>query len=343
MRIPNPPLKRLGALLTALLAGVLSAVAAPTTIKFATVAPRNSTWMEIMEQLDAEVREATGGEVLFKFYPGGVQGDEKDVIRKIRIGQLHGGGFTGVGLGLIEPQVRVLDLPFLFRTEGEADAVLDGLFDDFAGLFRAQDYELLGWAEVGFVRFFTREPVRSIEDLKQQKMWIWEGDPLAGAYFAELGLKPVALALPDVLTSFQTGLINGAYASPYGASVLQWQTRVKYVSDLAMADAAGAVLVHANAWNKISPANQAKVREIARRRLRELTQASRRDNAAALDAFLAAGIERVSPASPADARAFEEIGVRVQDELAGDLYDAALLARVRATILEARQAESAGR
>jgi TRAP-type transport system periplasmic protein len=180
--------------------------------------------------------------------------------------------------------------------------------------------------------------VRSLEDLKRQKMWLWEGDPLAGAYFAELGLSPVPLALPDVLTSFQTGLINGAYASPYGASVLQWQTRVAHVSARPMADAAGAVLLHRSLWNRLSPAQQEILSEIARRRLRELTLASRRDNAAALEAFLEAGIRAVEPESEAAARAFEEIGIRVQDRLAGQLYDAELLARVRATIAARRAA-----
>lgn len=311
---------------------------AATVIKFATVAPRNSTWMNIMEDLNNELSAATGGEVSFKFYPGGVQGDEKDVIRKIRIGQLHGGGFTGVGMGLVEPQSRVLDLPYLFRDEDEADHVLEGIYDTMAARFDDKGYLLLGWAEVGFVHFFTQNPVRSLDELKQQKMWIWEGDPLAGAYFDELGLKPVPLALPDVLTSFQTGLINGAYASPYGASVLQWQSRVSYVSDRPLADAAGAVLISNRILKKLSPEQLALLREIGRRKLRELTAASREDNRSALDAFQAAGIERVAPLDEATAAQFETIGIRVQDKLAGSLYDAELLKQVRTLIAESRAA-----
>ena len=300
-----------------------------TVIKFATVAPRASTWMTIMEQLDAEVQKATGGEVKFKFYPGGVQGDETDVVRKIRTGQLHGGGFTGVGMGLIQPQARLLDLPYLFRNSAEVDTVLEGLFPTFSQLFEKKDFVLLGWAEVGFVHFFTKQPVRSLADLAKQKLWIWEGDPLAGEYFKALDIKPVPLALPDVLTSFQTGLINAAYASPYGASVLQWQSRVKCVSDPPMACAAGAVLVSRKIWDQIPPAQQQKVREIARRKLRQLTLASRKDNQAALAAFAKAGIQRVTPISDAEAQRFESIGIRVQDKLAGTLYDASLLERAR--------------
>lgn len=312
---------------------LIAALAGPahtqTVIKFATVAPRASTWMTIMEQLDAEVQKATGGEVKFKFYPGGVQGDETDVVRKIRTGQLHGGGFTGVGMGLIQPQARLLDLPYLFRNSAEVDTVLEGLFPTFSQLFEKKDFVLLGWAEVGFVHFFTKQPVRSLADLAKQKLWIWEGDPLAGEYFKALDIKPVPLALPDVLTSFQTGLINAAYASPYGASVLQWQSRVKCVSDPPMACAAGAVLVSRKIWDQIPPAQQQKVREIARRKLRQLTLASRKDNQTALAAFAKAGIQRVTPVSEAEQQRFESIGVRVQDKLAGTLYDASLLERAR--------------
>jgi TRAP-type C4-dicarboxylate transport system substrate-binding protein len=305
-----------------------------TLIKFATVAPRNSTWMTIMEELDKEVRTATANRVGFKFYPGGVQGDELDVIRKIRINQIHAAGFTGVGLGAIQPAARILDLPFLFNTAAEVDAVREGLFNRFAGLFAEKDFELLGWAEVGFVHFFSKQPIRTLEELRQQKMWLWEGDPLASAYFKELGLKPVPLALPDVLTSFQTGLINAAYASPYGASVLQWQSRVTHVSDIAMANAAGAVLVSHKVWNKLEPRDQATVKSIARKHLKRLTAASRTENEQALAAFQKAGIRKVA-ASPAEHARFRQLGTKVQDALAGELYSPELLREVRAAVAAA--------
>jgi len=91
------------------------------TVKFATIAPEGSTWMNVMREYDAAIRKESGGRVGFKIYSGGVQGDEKSVLRKIRVGQLHSGGFTGVGMGEIAPKVRVLDSPFLVRNEDEVD------------------------------------------------------------------------------------------------------------------------------------------------------------------------------------------------------------------------------
>jgi len=139
-------------------------------IKFATLAPEGSTWMNIMHELDDELYERSGGEVGFRIYAGGVSGDESDVLRKIRIGQLHAAGFTGVGMGEILPEVRVLDLPFLFFNYGEVDYVLERTRETFSRRFAEEGFELMGWAEVGFVYFYSKEPIKTQEDLKSRKL-----------------------------------------------------------------------------------------------------------------------------------------------------------------------------
>ena len=92
-------------------------------IKFATVVPEGSTWMKNMRVLDKRLRKKSDGKIGFRIYAGGVAGDELDVLRKIRIGQIHSAAFSGVGFGQILPMVRILDLPFLFRNEQETDLV----------------------------------------------------------------------------------------------------------------------------------------------------------------------------------------------------------------------------
>ena len=147
-------------------------------IKFATLAPEGSSWMKSMRGLAEKIKKATDGNVTFRFYPGGVSGDEKDVIRKMRIGQLHGAGFTGVGLGQILPEVRVLDLPFLFSTDEEIQHVYSKMSDYYAARYEDKGYVLLGWVPVGWIHFFSQHPIRSVEDLRRSKSWMWEGDPL---------------------------------------------------------------------------------------------------------------------------------------------------------------------
>ena len=309
-------------------------------IKFATLAPRNSTWMNIMEELDAEVRSATSDEVGFKFYPGQVQGDEPDVIRKIRLGQLHGGGFTGLGMGLIQPAVRVLDLPMLFQSAEEVDAVDEGLFDYFAGLFDEKGYVLLGWAEVGPVHVFSAEPVASVAEMSQQKLWLWEGDPVAGAFFRELDLKPISLSLTDVFTGFQTGMINAAYASPYAASAMQWQSHVACITAMPITVSHGAVLLSKRITSKLSAEQREALLEISRRHLRHLTESSRAENAATLELFQQGGIQ-LQPWPQDELETLQRAGARVQQELVDELYPAEVLERVLTRLEEFRASSGA--
>src|SRR5512134_1569554 len=159
------------------------AAKAQNEIKVATLAPEGSTWMKAMHKIDDDVRARTSNRVGFKFFPGGVQGDEKDVIRKIRNGQVHGAGFTGFGLGSIVPETRVLELPFMFENLDELDHVRRQTNDYYEKAFDEKGYALLGWTDVGFVYLFTRTPVKSPADMPAQKWWIWSGDQLAEIFF----------------------------------------------------------------------------------------------------------------------------------------------------------------
>jgi TRAP-type C4-dicarboxylate transport system substrate-binding protein len=303
--------------------------------KIATLAPEGSTWMQLMHELDDRVREATGQEVGFKFYGGGVQGDERLVLRKMKTGQLHGGGFTGNGLGAIAPSLRVLETPFLFESVEEIDAAYREVGPELEAALDKAGYALLGWAEVGFVHIFTKQPVRNLSDLRKLKMWIWEGDPLPEAFFAEAGVAPVSLAITDVYTSLQTGLIDGVYASPYAGVVLQWHTQVKAMSEKPITHAIGAVIVVKDAFEKVSPGSREKIREIASDVFARLKQSSRQENESAISDIRAAGIEIVA-VDASSLSTFREIGERAGQRGVDKLYSAELLSRVKRIAAEER-------
>ena len=212
-------------------------------IKFASIAPEGSTWINTLREYDKAIRQESNGRMGFKIYAAGAQGEDKDVIKKIRLGQIQSAGFTGVGLGEIAPKVRILDSPFLFQNYDEVDHVYRTFEGEFEQAFRENGFILLGWAEVGFVYVFSNTPVRTLSDMSGVKMWMWEGDVIAEATFKAFKINPIPLSVVDVLTSLQTGLINGAYISPYAAIALQWNTRVKYMMSVPLADACGAVVV----------------------------------------------------------------------------------------------------
>lgn len=311
------------------------AAKAEVTLKIATLAPEGSTWMELMHELDTRVRKETAGRVGFKFYPGGVQGDERIVLRKMRAGQLQGGGLTGNGLGAIAPSLRVLETPFLLESEAEIDAVYAAVGPELERALESGGHHLLGWAEVGFVHLFTKRPVATLSDLKSLKMWLWEGDPLAEAFFAEAGVTPVPLAITDVYTSLQTGLVEGVYSSPYAAVVLQWHTQVKAMSELPITHAIGAVVVTKDAWEKVPAADRTKVRAIADDVFGRLKKSSREENRAAVADIRRAGLKIVAIA-PQDLKVFRDIGARAAQRGVGPLYSAELLQRVRKVVSDLR-------
>ncbi len=308
-------------------------------IKFATLAPEGSTWLNVMKEFSADLLKATNGQVKFKIYAGGVQGDEKDVLRKIRINQLQSAGFTGVGLGTILPEVRILDAPFLFRNKKEVDFIANTFFDRFAQKFEEKGYILLGWAEVGFVYIYTNREVHNVSDFKGVKMWMWEGDPLAEATFRAFDISPIPLSITDVMTSLQTGLIDGVYTSPLACVGLQWFTKVKYVLDVPMANSNGAVLLSKRAFKKLSPQQQSIIKEKGKLYFDKLTRLSRKDNRIAMQTMQTKGIQKIDIADKALLNQYYETGKQARSQLVGKLYSAELLDQVESALENFRKTE----
>lgn len=305
-------------------------------IKFASLAPEGSTWVKVLQEWNQELMEKSKGELKFRVYSGGVAGDEKDVIRKIRLGQLHAGGFTGVGLGEIAPEVRILDAPFLFRNTEEVDFILNTFEKEFFSAFRQKGYVLLGWAEVGFVYFFSSEKASDFKDFKRMKMWAWEGDPIAEALFKSLDISPVSLSIADVMTSLQTGLINGVYSSPMAALALQWTSRTKYLLNFKLANASGAVLVSGKLFDSLTQDLRALLLETGKKHLRHLTELSRAENLSAMDFLKQNHVEMTEPLTPEGSETIEKAGTQAREMLIGKLYQKEFLEQVEQALAQYR-------
>lgn len=297
-------------------------------IKFSTLAPEGSSWMKEVRRLADEVDKKTEGRVTFKFYPGGVSGDERDVIRKMRIGQIHAAGFTGVGLGEILPEVRVLDLPFLFETDQEIQHVYKKMNGYFAKKFEEKGYVLLGWVPVGWVHFFSTQKIQSVEDIRKTKPWMWEGDPLVEETYQALGVKPVPLSITDVLMSLQTGLLDTVYASPQGALALQWFTKVKTMSKLRMGYATGAVLISKKKFNSLPDDCKPVLKKLSEKYLKRLVETIQNDNAASIKIMQDNGVLLMEMPNKKVIEEFHQAGAVVRKNLVGKLFPPKLLETV---------------
>lgn len=310
---------------------------APKIIKFATLAPEGSTWAKVIHDIDKELQEKSGGRLQLKIYAGGVSGDERDVIRKMRIGQLHCAGFTGVGLGDILPDVRIFDMPFFFKDYEEVDFIRDIFKDRFSRAFEEKNYVLLGWSEVGFVYFFSTNRIDTIESLRSAKMWVWETDPLANNFFSALKLSLFPLSIVDVMTSLQTGLINGVYASPLAAIAFQWFTKVKYMLDLPIADATGAVLIQKKYYDDLSPDLQEILRDTFKGHMDRLTPVTRDENRRSVGILKENGVKVISLDDEKSIRGFEDAGKKAVESIAETAFPLGLIKDITAEIERYRE------
>ncbi len=270
-------------------------VLAAEQIKLAVLVPEGTTWGQNLKKFSKEVETATNGEVNIKIYYGGVAGDEPDVLRKVRIGQFHGGIFTGKILGDIYGDVRAIEIPFSFYgDQKKASQTLTKLSAHFNSGIKAKGFVNLGFYEIGQVYVVSTKKITTLEELKGVKIWSWEGDPLVESMLDSLKLVSVPLALPDVLSSLSTGIINAAYAPPLAILALQWHTKIKYLVDFPTAFSVGALLVSEKAWAKIKPDQQQKVLALSQKYIKEANDKSIIENEQARQQMKKSGIEFIS-------------------------------------------------
>ena len=301
-------------------------------VKFATVAPDGSTWVKEMRAIDRELREKSGGRLGLRIYAGGVAGDELDVLKKIRIGQIHAAAFSGVGFGKILPMVRVLDLPFLFRTYQEVDLVHRDLQPFFTEQFRKKGFELLAWAEVGNVHLISKKPIRTVKDLSGLKVWTWTGDPIAKETFVAMGVTPIPLAVTDVTTALNTGMIDTVYAPPLGALALQWQNYLSYMMALPLVHSTGAILISSRQYRKLPRDLALLLKSTVQKGMAGLTLRLRKQAAEAISILRESGLTIIPVPKGEVLDQFHAVGVEVTRKLTGKVFSAKLLDRVYALL-----------
>jgi TRAP-type C4-dicarboxylate transport system substrate-binding protein len=204
--------------------------AAAEEMRIATLAPSGTPWMEALERAAAEIAERTENRVTVKYFPGGQMGDERDFVRKIKLGQLDGAAVTAMGLAMIEPSILVLQLPMLFATEDELDYVATKMWPYFQKKFEKQGFRLAERGELGWVYFFSKAKVTSMADLRKQKLWTLGDDNIGSTLLDKLKLNGVPLGVPEVDAALTSGKINACFSSPLGAIALQWYSKVKFMS-----------------------------------------------------------------------------------------------------------------
>jgi TRAP-type C4-dicarboxylate transport system substrate-binding protein len=278
-------------LATVLMALLGSASVNALVLKVATISPDGTAWMQKMRDGAEEIKKQTQGRVEIKFYPGGVMGSDENVLRKIRIGQLQGGAVTSGSLSGVSKDIDIYGLPFLFSSLEEVDRVRSTMDDVLKQQLESNGFVCFGLAEGGFSYMMSDKALRTVDDVRDRKVWIPAGNDVGEAVFSSANISPVSLPLSDVLTAMQTGLIDTVITSPIGAIALQWHTRVKYAVDVPLIYYSALLVIDKKAFSKINDEDAAIVRSVMETRFREIDQQNRRDNLAARQALQNQGIE----------------------------------------------------
>ncbi|WP_455210967.1 TRAP transporter substrate-binding protein [Kaarinaea lacus] len=284
------------------------------TFKIATLAPDGTTWMKEIRAAAKTIAQRTDDRVKFKFYTGGVMGNEKSVLKKMRIQQLHGGAFSVGGLAELYPDVLIYTLPFLFRSYAEVDYVRSKMDDEIREGLARNGMILLGMSDGGFAYVMSDSPVQSIDQLKSKKIWLPEGDVITQTMYEIADIAPVPLPLADVYTGLQTGLIDTIGTSLIGAIAFQWHTRIKYVADIPLFYLVGQLVIDKKAFNKISTKDQNIVLEVMNAVMRKLGEMNRKDDTEARVALQNQGIKFLT-INAEDQHRLESISNRTIDEL----------------------------
>ena len=187
-------------------------------LKLGTLAPEGTSWVKAFRDINRELEQKTNKQVSLRFFPGGILGDEEDMLRKVKVGQIQGALLTGGGLGLIFKDIKILAIPFLFQNYKEVDAVLEQngrLFPE--GICRTMVSS--PWGGPNRVSFicFPRNRSGMPRTCAKGKVWIWEDTAMGRAVFKELGVNAIPLSITDILMALQTGMIDTVYSSPLAA------------------------------------------------------------------------------------------------------------------------------
>jgi len=302
-------------LLTAGLLCSLALGAEAKTLKLATLMPDGSDWLTEMRAAGDQIKERTGGRVKLKFYPGGVMGNDKTVMRKVRAGQLHGGAFTSGAMAAVYPDIELYSLPLLFRGYDEVDYVRERMDDKLITGLDEKGWVALSISDGGFAYVLSQKPVRRVEDLPGAKIWIVEDDVMSEIAFELAGVSPIPLAIADVYTSLQSGLIDTVAAPPMGAIAFQWHTKVNYLTNVPIMYLTGILAIDKKAFVKISPEDQQVVREEVAAAGARLDEGSRAGDANAKDALQNQGIEFVEVSSEEELERWRHISAEATVKL----------------------------
>jgi TRAP-type C4-dicarboxylate transport system substrate-binding protein len=306
---------------------------ADVVIKLGTLAPNGSTWHTLLKEMGQKWEQASGGKVKLRIYPGGVLGNEGDMVKKMRIGQLQAAALTTIGLHDIAAEAQAVDVPMMIDSWATLDYVMARMAPKLERTIESKGYIVLGWSEVGFVRFFSTKKMASLAEMQKAKMFCWEGDPASAEAWRAAGFHPVVMSSTDIVPGLQTGLIDTVALAPLYAYSSRMFERAKYMLDLPWAVLTGGTVVRKDEWDKVPADLKPKLIEISREYNKKVALEVRRMDNEALENMTRQGLVVVKPTDPAE---FKKAAEKAYSVVRGKVVPAEAFDEVRKLVEEAK-------
>ncbi len=297
-----------------------SVSASALTIKLGSLAPVNTPWDLALRGLAADWARISDGDIEVKIFPGGIAGNDADMIRKMRIGQLQAAALPAISFNDVYPGVLAIATPMLVRTDEEMQAVLKAMTPFLNEQLEQRGFVPLMWAPIGWVKLFAREAVHTADDLRGHKLWIGAASPGVLRAWQQAGFNPVALPISEVTTALQSGMIDAFLTSPSGAAAFQWFGIASHMTDLRFAPLFGAVLISKRTWQRIPADLRPRLRAAAIAAAQRVSEGAYELDDLAVHIMTAHGLQ-VHDATDALEQEFQEIVAHHFQGLIGDEID----------------------
>jgi TRAP-type C4-dicarboxylate transport system substrate-binding protein len=293
-------------------------------LKMATLVPEGTVWPKTLLDLGDAWSRDTQGRVTMRLYAGGVAGDEPDMVRKMRIGQFNSAVLTVLGLSDLDNAFLVFTVPMLFDSYDELLYVLDKMQPVLRQRLEAKGFVLLNWGHAGWLYLFSKQPIQTVDDLKKLKLWWRAGDDRMVRIWKEAGFQPVPLAMTDIMTGLQTGMIDVIPLTPLGVLALQWFRLTPNMADVGLAPLVGGVVVTKQAWNRISEADRAAVLAACRKAEARLQEEIPNQDRQALVEMEKRGLKTAHPTA-AEAAQWRAVAASFAAKMRGTIVPAEIL------------------
>ncbi len=328
-------------LIATLLAPSSTGAQEPVLVKLGTAAPEGSAWHSILMEMGEEWRRSTGGAVTLRIYPGGVLGDEPDMVRKMRVGQIQAAALTAVGLSDIDEAVAALQIPMMVDSWEEVDHVREKLRPELERRLDEKGFVVVNWGDAGWVMFFAKQPFSTPEDLKGMKLFVWAGDSKSVDLWKASGFNPIPLAATDILPGLQTGLIEAFDTTPLLALASQWFGQAPHMLDLQWAPLIGATIVDKRTWRKIPKESRPAILAAAEKAGLRLRSEIRSANDTAIKVMSQHGL-KIHAASPEVRAAWKRSAESAWPKIRGTIVPAPMFDEVQRLRDAYRQAATQG-